>query len=98
MPVLVWKKDYGKILRKLKDSLTAKRTHGWSESSKPFFKQEDILKIKLDDDEYIHVQFTHSDRKYNTIDLNMQETEIIIKWIEHLRKIIENPELLDILN
>lgn len=78
-----WKDDKTKMLRMLRNSRTLKVKYGWSRNIGAGFIKDDIKTVHLNSDKTftIHFNFLHT-QTFTTGDLNLRETDEVIKYLE----------------
>lgn len=79
-----WKDEKTRILRMLRNSRTLKQKNKWSREAGAGFIAEDIQNIWLFDDEHktLGFRFPWRCQYFKTGDLNLRETEEVIKFLE----------------
>ena len=74
------------LLKMLRNSRTRKIKNGWSREAGAGFIESDIKEVKLYGKTFtIYFNFLHH-QAFTTADLNLRETEELIKWIEPRRQ------------
>jgi len=77
-----WKDDTTRMLRALRNSRTLKVKYGWSRESGAGFISEDIKDASLVGKKIrIYFNWLHQ-QDFDTCDLNLRETEELIKYLE----------------
>ena len=77
-----WKNTDSKMLRMLRNSKTLKIKNGWSRNVGAGFVDADLTDATLLTENRILIEFPGWNQKVKTGDLNLRETEELIKFLE----------------
>lgn len=77
-----WKDADSKMLRMLRNSKTLKEKYGWSRNVGAGFVKRDVTDATLLTEKRIRLEFPGWNQTVKTGDLNLRETEELIKFLE----------------
>lgn len=81
-----WKNAETKMLRMLRNSKAIKEKNGWSNNVGAGFVKEDLTNAILLANNTILIEFPGWNQKVKTGDLNLRETNELIKYLEEKSK------------
>lgn len=76
-----WKDRKNRLLKMLRMSKKMKEKKGWSRESGAGFIEDDIKFVSMSG-KLIKIEFSWGNQDFKVNDLNLRETEELLKWVE----------------